>query len=316
MKIKMDAASFGEKITETSFKNNLDIVFNLYLVLRGGRRAYLFESADFDSLERAFDMIAEIKSTFPELKISLENEKANRYLVYKDAQIEKELVENSGDDVWLGKVLGFDCPGDIWRNRDEIRYGVHYYVNSMSFYSEICVKPPPELTKRDIWRPFAEELGYTLTGEIVEILPDIYWYTLVENKNLDELQQKKGEFAGWLDGYGFASFAELVQNNDSIETIYDYLIVAIHLLKYEVFDILYPLTIDQAKTLDKQERALLRDPTTTPENYVQRLMDIAVKDIATAGEFAIIHDKYTYLSGSSSDGDPNGDPNGDPKEQL
>lgn len=285
---------YRKKLLQTSFKNNLDIIFNLYLVLRGGRRAYLFESANIGSLRQALDIIAEIKSTFPELKITLENTEANRYLIYKDEQLEKDIIENSGDDNWLGKVLGFDCPGDFM-NRNMIRYGVDYYVNGENFYAEVCTNPP-KLSKLDIWRPFATELEYNLTGEITEIVSDAYWFSIIDDQDFDKIRQKKPALIEWLEGYGHGAVSKLLQDSDDIESIHGYLLASIHLIKYKIFYILYPLTVDQANIFEKQDYDLLRDPTTTPQNYIRRLIDTAVKDIATAEELKIIKDSYNQMS--------------------
>ena len=292
-------SSFGKdflkKIQHSNFRDNLEVVFNLYLVLRGGRRAYLFESANFDSLKEAFDVLRQIKDIFPELKTTLEDKASNRYFIYKDSELEQKLISVRDDpefdyDVWLGAILEFDCPGDLWRNRDKIRHVIHYNINDVEFYVEICVDSP-KLSKLNRWKPLAEEIDYKLTGDIEELIPDNYWYSLIENKNYDELRRHNTELFNWLEGSGWKPLGKLLESND-IDVVYNYILIGLYLIKYGVLDILYPLSVDQANILEKEEEDLLKDAETTPENYMLRLIhNTSIKDIASPEQFEIIEQR-------------------------
>lgn len=198
---KIDGRAFYEKIKNTGFynKNRLEVLFNLYLVLRGGRPAWLLEIYNNESEH----FLQEIISLFNEyIDSTLLSSGSLHTLIYqKNKSLPEPPDQHEEWSVWLGNILGFFCPHDItdsYLMHD--RYSIQYFINGQQFYAEICRKNM--ITKEDIvkkvknrlqyWQVFANELSinnlrFDVTCKIKTNISVKSWYQLIKERNFKKI---------------------------------------------------------------------------------------------------------------------------------
>ena len=202
---------FLKEIRNTSFfkYNVIDVIVNLYFVLREARPAWLFEA----QTKEKQDMLKEINNLFGNYLQFTNTSSQNNILIYhKGKEIEPEIHDDDKWDIWLGNVLGFFCPHNVHKSSmDTKRYNITYLANGVGFYAEMCTKKTRELSldidkRLKKWESIGQEIGYQITVTISKQLPFNYWYNLIVNKNINysynKLLNKKYEFISFIRGYG------------------------------------------------------------------------------------------------------------------
>lgn len=240
------------------FKNNNDyisLLFNMYLVEKEARPAFLLELANYtNSNDEAIELINNLESTYTEFKYTHEIPN-HRIFIHK-----KPLISNDfSNDVNIAKNLGFLCHGisDEKENRIRVSFALHTNDKIYNFYTEICRQEDYDEkhfnNKKQLFNEYAKEIGYVeLNTE--KILPPDYLLNKMLNNNLTE--EDENDILNHLTGAGLTNIEQYI--NDGIISFKDLLNEKKTLLffllwvKYDPFDHLYPLSIDDAKLLDDE----------------------------------------------------------------
>jgi hypothetical protein len=131
--------------------DEVDVLLNLLLVSGGGRKAFLVESANWkdDSLRFYKLFLTFLEGYCKMLGVRYRQQKGAqpRILVFSnEITVQEAQAAVEGDDVSMGRVLGFDCPADL--GGDKTRWGVNYMFTSsrlnkgkpLSLTAEMCSK--------------------------------------------------------------------------------------------------------------------------------------------------------------------------------
>ena len=220
-KMEENDESFMDKIKHTRFfeKNALEVMFNLYLVLRGERPAWFFEIKNTE--DELF--LKEIMAIFnDEIEDTPINSTATGILIHlKTTKIPTPPNDASLWHVWLGKVLGFFCPHDIRESYIlENRYVINYYINGQQFYAEVCTENLAKESnmfdesklRQKRWQDIATDLSncetniddatlngdcklkYNVTMDIKISYSRMYWYNIITSKNFEEIMSHRHDF--------------------------------------------------------------------------------------------------------------------------
>ena len=211
---KMDESdeTFIDKIKHTRFfeKNALEVVFNLYLVIRGERPAWFFEIKNEEDklfLNEFLDIFGDIIDETP-----VNSTSTGSLIHLKTTKIPMPPDDASLWHIWLGKVLGFFCPHDIRESSIlENRYVINYYINGQQFYAEVCTdsleKQGNVIEKAGIrlkqWQGIANDLNncneeceskYNVTMDIKMAYSRMYWYDTITSRKFDEIVKHRHDF--------------------------------------------------------------------------------------------------------------------------
>lgn len=202
--------SYIDKIKNTNFfmKNDLEIIFNLYLVLRSGRPAWLFEMKNTESQLYLSEILEIFNDEIDFTPIDSKNFGVLIHLRTKKIPIPPN--DQSLWYVWLGKVLGFFCPHDI-RESSKIhnRHVISYSINDQQFYAEVCTDDLAKIAnietqvvhRQKMWQTLANEMSegdddltYNITSNVYITHSLMHWYDTIAQKNFTEVQQHKNDF--------------------------------------------------------------------------------------------------------------------------
>lgn len=282
-------ANFDEFVKRSKgylLESKIEILANLFLVKNGGRKAYLFESANFGIQAR--DLLQDIDIVYPEFKRTLENFVAKRYLFHTKPIPARKFGEDY--DIWLGKVLGFDCPGDLIYKDTEITYGINYYItngdNRVQIFAQIC-RENIGLSKLDFWNSIFANSSWTVKGKVKSLIPNIVFQKKVEGKDVSWIKENQTKFFMWLNGNGLEFVTETIVENGiekSFDLFYDYILIEILAEKFHLFDTLYPLTENEFGAFDELRKTLwkkfLNETPSKPITYLKTILnDELVKSI-------------------------------------
>jgi len=260
-------------------ENELEILGNLFLVKNGGRNAFLFESSNFGN--KAKILLKEIKIVYPEFKRVLEDLIAKRYLFFLGFIQSRQFGEEY--EVWLGKVLGFDCPGDLVYNNLEITYAITYSltngIEKSQIFAQICRKNVG-LSKLSFWNSFFENSKWKIKGKVKQIIPNALFRNKVEIKDIEWINKYRSEFLIWLNGNGLEFITETILKKGIIESFasfYDYILIEILADKNQLFSILYPLTFEEDQEFIKVRTYIwnkyLKEKDSKPISYLQEILN-------------------------------------------
>lgn len=253
---------FINRANGTVIEGKLDILFNLLLVKKNARLAYLLEVSNFPMIDSE-ELIKIIKTKYPEFIYTIEHEiggNPHRIFIHINSLIPKGDMEH---DIWVAKNLGFSCLGIPDENN--IRYSVHYTINNKVFYAEICPTKELIINKIPLFKPVAKELDWTLNETIEKIFPrDIWLKKLIIDVDYDWLLANANNFVEFLLGFGFSYIQEIIKdfktNHDGIEYL---LKDKFNLLLFttirsqrdrDPFSIFWPLSVEMSQYFEEIEK--------------------------------------------------------------
>jgi len=246
---------FISRADGTIIENDLELLINLYLVLLGGRLAYLFEPGKYSTTDDVNTVMETISQKYPEFRKTDEGNKFRYFYHINDLP-----TQSSGEshDDWVGKILGFDCPGDI-RHNTKISYSVNYNINNIvNLYTEICVHVNKEKIndKLKLWNNIVETLGnYKIHVNITKNFPDAMYIEAFLNKDVDFLE--KHQFSDWLIGYGHTSIGNRITDLSKLTKLYPYILVYVLMIKFDPLKENYPLSSDMDSKLEQLDDKIL-----------------------------------------------------------
>ena len=203
----MNAKEFFAKFKGTILEEEIDVLFNLYCVYKDIRPAYLHYSRSKEISTKS--QIEVIKKLFPFFKT------AYKYRPLYSKKIDKSSViihindlppfdENiiSPHNVWIGKVLGYSCPGQMGRlNPIMYIFGFSIKFKDMTkqIYGEVCWDDRNyDYSKIEKMRSVATELDYRFFFDKTEkhwfnklhtmSLKKEYFYLIARGKKKVELR--------------------------------------------------------------------------------------------------------------------------------
>lgn len=262
---------FINRAQGTIFENELEIIFNLFLVSQGARRTYLFEASNHSQFDTV-TLFEEIKQTYPEFKYLVEsqiNDIPHRVFFFINDLL--PFKKDETHDNWLARNLGFNCIGIP--NDDAIKYSLHYSLSDgydeISFYSEVCPSLDSIQSKKDIFEPLANSIGYNLIEKILTHKPISIWLEAVSNMgkldgNMYWLIDNASDFVEELFGSGLEHIID--ENKDHVTNViellrnnYKYLLfTTIRLSKYCPFFTLGTYRTEEAVLLYEIEKKLFK----------------------------------------------------------
>ena len=219
---------FINRAQGTIFENELEIIFNLFLVSQGARRSYLFEASNHSQFD-TFMLLDEIKQTYPEFKYLVETQ--INYIPHRVFFFINDLLpfkKGEAHDDWLARNLGFNCIGIP--SQDAIKYSLHYYLSNgkdeISFYSEVCPSLDSIKSKKEIFEPLANSIGYNLIEKILSQKPISIWLKAVSNMgefdgNINWLTDNASDFVEELIGSGLEHIID--KNKDHLTNVIELL---------------------------------------------------------------------------------------------
>ena len=263
-----DIENFKNRLNGTPLENDVELIYNLYLVKKNIRKAFLFELTDFKGIQNV-DKI--IKESYPEFEYTTElviEEKAHRILIHNPKLSQEDLPRENNminpkahNDELIATLLDFDCKGIP--DTSNMSYTLHIKINDKSVIASICDDQNKfNIEKLMNYSKAAEELGYSFSYNIDRYMPDVYvidkfisYMQTNDKSHLKELSDM--DILNILDN---AFFSVLVKdeigidkeilNLDFIEEN-KYLVAFILLIeKFEVFNLLYPLNNEQYEVIN------------------------------------------------------------------
>jgi hypothetical protein len=239
----------------SDIKNYREILFNMYLVEKEARPAFLLELANYsNSNEESIKILNNLKSVYTEFKYTHEIQN-HRVFIHKKPLISSDF----NDDVNIAKNLGFLCHGipDEKENRIRISFTLHTNNDVYNFYTEICRKENYDEkhfnVKKQIFNNHAKNIGH-VEMEIKNINPPDYLLNKLINNTLTEGYEN--DVINHLNGNGLVNIGQYI--NQDIISFKDLLKEKKTLLffllwvKHDPFNHLYPLSNDDAKILDNE----------------------------------------------------------------
>ena len=192
-----DIENFKNRLNGTPLENNIEIIYNLYLVKKNIRKAFLLELSqdDYEGIEN-IDYI--IKESYPEFEYTIElviDEKAHRILIHNPELSQEDLPRENNminaeahNDELIATLLDFDCKGIP--DRSNMSYTLHIKINDKGVIASICDDQNKfNIEKLTNYSKAAEELGYSFSYNIDRNMPDVYvidkliHYIQTNNKN-------------------------------------------------------------------------------------------------------------------------------------
>ena len=262
------AEDFKNRLNGTPLENNIEVIYNLYLVKKNIRKAFLLELSQEDFREiKNVDII--IKQSYPEFEYTIETllqEKAHRIFIHNPELSQEDLPRENGlikvnDDILVATLLDFDCKGIP--DNSNISYTLHIKINGKGVIASICDHQDKfNMEKLTNYEKAAEELGYSFSYNINRNMPDVYiidkLIAYIQTNNKSHLQELSDSDILNLFENAFLrvlveeeiGLNEEIVNFDFIDKN-KYLITFILLMeKFEVFHYLYPLTNEQVEIID------------------------------------------------------------------
>lgn len=265
-----------ERLREQLRNRALNVYFNAMLVTFGGRRAYLHEMSDYNP-----KITALLKKAFPNLHYTPEaytdDGEMFRFFVTRE-----ELSETKFNDKRIAQLLDFDCRG-IPSSR-KMRYILHYDVAvddqsaPVNFYSAICPDHTDfhRMTERYLeFQRVAKMLGMVVRMRIDQSVPLGKIDDILEN--FDYWNANTKDFHGELEGRGILVFAGSSEPLSSLlEHKRRHLAIALTLVNHDPLEKLYPITQDQAKTLEQclDHQAFDADPVEEFTKYLDCAVEL------------------------------------------
>lgn len=254
-----ESNNFINRANSTIIEGKLDILFNLLLVKKNVRLAYLLEVSGFPIIESTI-LIDTIKDKYPEFTYTIEHEIGDiihRMFIHIKPLILKGNMEY---EIWVARNLGFNCLGIPDENN--IRYSLNYTINNISFYTEMCPIRVDIVSKKKLFIPVANELGIILKENITRILPRDIWLKALLNKeeyNHEWLLENADEFIDFLLSFGL--YIKLIIGDRTIKDGIQYLLDnKINLLllttlrsQKDPFEFFWPMLPDVSKDFEKIE---------------------------------------------------------------
>jgi len=267
-----ESNKFINRANKTIIEGKLDILFNLLLVRKGARLAYLLEVANFPMINSTI-LIDTIKRIYPEFTYTTEYKIGD---IIHRMFIHIKLLVPKGDmkhDVWVARNLEFNCLGIP--DESNIRYSLKYTINNINFYTEICPTQESIVSKILLFEPVANDLGWTLKEIINRILPrDIWFKALLYNH--EWLLENADEFIDFLLGFGLSYIKLIIGNRTSKDGIqyllqnqYKLLLLTTLRSQKDPFGFFWPVTIDISKIFEEIENEqfmIEKDPIVAFEN--------------------------------------------------
>lgn len=260
--------------TEIPIHEIYNILFNLYLVYRGARLAFLFESSNLSSLNVANQVRTVIKTNFPVFQETLDptNPTVQRYFYHINPLPVKQSTQD--DDDWVGQILEFSCPGDLNVDTDKVRKTINYQLIlpteiGYSFWTEICA-PKENLNaleqeikiREEKFNQIAQELGFKVMAVVTDTIPDSYYFDRLLKKDWNFFEQHQEDFLEYPVYNTYPSFADHIREMGVMNFIKEYYPYALFITFIYMDDPLgkyiYPITSDQSNQFDEIQKVYIR----------------------------------------------------------
>ena len=256
--------------------------FNLELVKKGARLAFLLELSHYPNKQEQDKIVADIKNKYTDISSFIEckiKDEPHRILYYL-TQIKYIIEEIMAQDNGLAKALGFQCVGIP--NKKYKRISSHYIItdknsNKVDFYSEICLESEYKVNNQrlqnfqnvaDNWNsniiPEKFQPPYTITHETNVLHNKFLWINLVmkylkdkkdgiDEKN--EIDEKEHDFFTEIKGDGLSY---LIQGNVTLKELLDtksnWVLYTVLRMIYDPLGPFYPFTQKEVKQLEEFEK--------------------------------------------------------------
>ena len=249
---------FIERANGSIIENKLSILFNLFLVLEGGRLSTLIEITDLPTNHAPVEYFNTITKLFPEFVYTVEHEINGMPWRFFASLTKLDPKEKYGNhDLWVATMLEFNCLGIPQPNNE--RYVLHYSIKSsesahyVNFYSEICDTLENIKSKKLKFYRIARKLGWKMKEIIETIFPDNIWLLAVINKgsynnNADWLKTHYNEFLEFVESMGLL-YMDGIGIDKLFINYYNWIIFTLIRIEYDPFSIMYPLTNSESDTL-------------------------------------------------------------------
>jgi len=300
------AENFKNRLNGTPLENNIKIIYNLYLVKKNIRKAFLINLTQkyFIGIKNV-DII--IKQSYPEFEYTIETliqEKAHRIFIHNPELSQEDLPREDGlikvkDDILVATLLDYDCKGIP--NNSNISYTLHIKINGKNVITSICDEQDKfNIQKLTNYSKAAEELGYSFSYKFIKNMPAVYiidkLIAYMQTNDKSYLQELSD--IDILNVFEDAFLQELVLSDivNNGKLIYDfinknkYLITFILLIeKFKVFDILYPLSTEQVEIIDdmlmdyKSDNLFLNKNAQGFLDFINRFDDIFLQETIGTG---------------------------------
>jgi hypothetical protein len=183
----------------------LEISVNLYLVHKGGRLAYLFESANFPNYAKKY---LEIIRSLDEFETRLENQLTGRYFVYSNGTILP--TEKGNHDKWVGDILGFKCDFHPKKHMWILTYDASRNGVTANIYAEVCMNRYDTSYRIAKWTEILEGVNVRLTEQwIKNNIPLIL--SKIESKDSEWLENHRHDVYEYLNGEGDAYLISVIE---------------------------------------------------------------------------------------------------------
>ena len=265
---------FFNRSKGTILENNFNVLFNLYLVLHKQRPAFLFETANFNSIEDAENAMKIIEKKYTEFKKTIEddgNSNVPRYFYHIENLPDKKNISHT---TWVGKALGFKCPGDIITidRYNNIYYSITYILvtptDRYEIYTELCEDKQNistlYLKSLEQMKQIANKLNYDIELRIKKNIPKKLFLQNVKDKNIKWLEDNRNDFIDFLD-INVEMMEDIIDWNtitikELLDKYYRYILFYSFISANEdPFDILYPLSIKENNSLIKLRKNLFQE---------------------------------------------------------
>ena len=285
---------FINRSSGTILETEYELLVNLFLVKKGGRKVCLVECCGL-SLKNGsigykgyFELI---KKTYPEFVYKVNdygyNFQEQNDLYYATffvslSEIPKYQSEIENYEKYLGKVLGFNEHGIP--DPKKIRYSLGYSViieeqSKYEFYCEIVSSKSIINSKREKFNDILKELDWRVEEDIEELLPFNIWIESVIKRgeydgNKNWLYENEVKFKEELCGYGWTLF-----DNLSLEVImekyYRWLLFIVLACEIDPFEILYPIHSEESEfLLDFQKEIFEKYNDKPPIILIDKMVEI------------------------------------------
>ena len=277
---------FINRSTGTILENNIDLLFNLFLVKHKARKSILIEITDLPTSHTPteyFDAITTIYNEFIYTSEHYINETLWRFFASSDTL---DPIDNyKTHDIWVATMLEFNCKGIPDPNipRYVLRYSVQTnskeeYIN---FYSEICKELDTIKSKKLKFYKQAKKLNWNVKETIEPIYPDSIWLLALINRgsyndNKNWLKENYDKFLEFMEGWGLSNLLE-INIDDLFSKYYNWALFTLLRTELDPISPMYPLTNLEADKLTELDNAVFSNNSDPMIAYISLLKNKFIK---------------------------------------
>lgn len=268
----------------TELEKEYSILLNLLLVKEKVRLCTLIEVYDYENPRECYeDFYKLVKKIYPEFIYKLEtvngfndDKRFGTFFVSIEELPEYNNKKyNNNYNLYLGKLLGYNYPGQVNYDDNYSNFGLDYYTyfnnKKVILYSQI--QPTQNIidNKKGLYNSVFKKynLGEVYT-DLTEIVPLRKYIEIIKNNgeykgNKNYFIENQESFKNKVWGYGWGLFSEIeikqeVFNiNSSNKKLLNWIIYVILLCINDPFSVIYPIHIKESEIMEKEQNRFFKE---------------------------------------------------------